>query len=72
MDPWTDLNVIPGQVDGTLIKVLGTSESFNITWEPVINVNYGKVFYEVHLNDSSVMTTMIKIRIPFYIPKIQF
>lgn len=53
VDPWTDITVLPSQVNGSLVKVLGTSESFNVTWEPITNVNYGTVFYEV-LIDSSV------------------
>lgn len=47
VDPWTDINVIPNQVNGSLIKVLGTSDFFNVTWEHVTNVNYGEIFYEV-------------------------
>lgn len=50
VDPWTDINVIPEQVNSSLIRVVGTSESFNVTWEPITNVNYGKVFYEIEIN----------------------
>lgn len=53
MDPWTEINVIPEQVNVTSIKVVGTSNSFNVTWMEVSNVNYGKVYYEV-LIDSQV------------------
>ncbi|XP_060523893.1 proto-oncogene tyrosine-protein kinase ROS isoform X2 [Cylas formicarius] len=58
---WEDIIVTPETVDVTSVKVLGSSESFNITWKPIANVNYGTVFYELHIdgiskNNSAVVT----------------
>lgn len=51
--------VIPEMVDRSSVRVVGPSNSFNVTWDPVNNVNYGEVFYEVSIdslsrNDSTV------------------
>lgn len=43
-----DVHVIPDQLNASSIRVTGTAGSFNITWDPVQNVNYGQVFYEIH------------------------
>lgn len=45
----TKLNVIPEAVSAKSIKIIGTYKIFNITWDPVTNVNYGSVFYEVRI-----------------------
>ncbi|KAG5883190.1 hypothetical protein JTB14_018205 [Gonioctena quinquepunctata] len=50
-DPWFQVNVVPGKVDNKSVKVVGSSESFNVTWDPVKNVNYGDTFYEVQIDD---------------------
>lgn len=59
------MNVIPDQVSNSSIHVEGTWSDFNITWDPVTNVNFGQVFYEVtiikefteelHVTDESVL-----------------
>lgn len=63
-DTETKLNVIPDLVDKLSIRTVGSSESFNITWSAVLNVNYGTVFYEVqldgpHTNYSSVSKSFL-------------
>ncbi|XP_050510998.1 proto-oncogene tyrosine-protein kinase ROS isoform X1 [Diabrotica virgifera virgifera] len=64
-DPWLQVNVIPKMVEKRSVKVVGSCESFNITWDPVSNVNYGTVFYEIQIvnplknNDLTVVTTTI-------------
>lgn len=46
----TTVTVIPEQVNAESIYVIsGDSETFNITWEKVRNVNYGQIFYEVRI-----------------------
>lgn len=43
----------PTTINKTSIQVTGSSDSFNITWQPVENVNYGTVFYEVQIGSFS-------------------
>ncbi|XP_076250339.1 receptor protein-tyrosine kinase sevenless isoform X2 [Rhynchophorus ferrugineus] len=62
-----EINVIPEVVDRTSVRVIGSSENFNVTWSPVRNVNYGNVFYEVQIdglprNNSTIITTESTIR----------
>ncbi|CAH1131270.1 unnamed protein product [Ceutorhynchus assimilis] len=62
-----DVNVVPEMVQKYTIKALGSSESFNITWDRIRNVNYGTVFYEVQLdglpaNNATIITTEPTIR----------
>lgn len=49
--------VLPNAVNLTSIRVEGTSGKFNVSWDPVDNINYGTVFYEVkfldHINTNS-------------------
>lgn len=49
--------VSPNAVDLNSIRVEGSWRSFKISWDPVINTNYGTVFYEVkfadHINTNS-------------------
>lgn len=42
--------MIPDLVDKISVRTVGSSESFNITWSAVLNVNYGAVFYELQLD----------------------
>uniref|UniRef100_A0A1B0DB76 Fibronectin type-III domain-containing protein n=1 Tax=Phlebotomus papatasi TaxID=29031 RepID=A0A1B0DB76_PHLPP len=46
------INVIPNQVNNQTIKIRGVWTSFDIIWEPVNNVNYGQVFYEIRIHAS--------------------
>ncbi|XP_015585702.1 proto-oncogene tyrosine-protein kinase ROS isoform X3 [Cephus cinctus] len=43
--------VLPHPVDLDSIRVVGTWRNFNVSWDPVKNVNYGTVFYEVKFAD---------------------
>ncbi|XP_046814673.1 proto-oncogene tyrosine-protein kinase ROS isoform X2 [Vespa crabro] len=49
--------VLPNAVDFNSIRVEGISGKFNVSWDPVDNINYGTVFYEVkfldHINTNS-------------------
>lgn len=46
------ISVLPEMIDKRTIKVNGSWNSFNITWKPVQNVNFGAVFYEINVNDT--------------------
>lgn len=50
-----DINVIPEPVRLSSIQITGTWDEFLIKWDPVTNVNYDQVFYEVKINDFSKM-----------------
>lgn len=43
--------VLPDAVDFDSIRIEGTGRNFNISWDPVKNINYGTVFYEVKFTD---------------------
>jgi hypothetical protein len=42
-----EVSVIPEPVHYSSIQITGTWDEFVIKWEPVTNVNYDQVFYEV-------------------------
>lgn len=44
-----NINVIPEAIPNASIQIIGTYKFFNITWEPIENVNYGNVFYEIKI-----------------------
>lgn len=46
-----EISTIPQTVDEASIKVNGSWKAFNITWNPVENVNFGTVFYEISIKD---------------------
>lgn len=43
------VRVIPESVLPKSIQIIGTYKIFNITWDRITNVNYGKVFYEISI-----------------------
>ncbi|XP_006571432.2 proto-oncogene tyrosine-protein kinase ROS isoform X4 [Apis mellifera] len=45
------VTVLPNAVNYDSIRVEGTWRNFNISWDPVENINYGTVFYEVKFAD---------------------
>lgn len=45
------LLVRPNSVDPESITIVGTWRDFNVTWQPVNNTSYGRVFYEVGFAD---------------------
>jgi len=49
----SDINVIPEPVRLASIQINGTWDQFLIKWDPVTNVNYDQVFYEVKVYDFS-------------------
>ncbi|XP_044258516.1 proto-oncogene tyrosine-protein kinase ROS isoform X1 [Tribolium madens] len=59
--------VIPETVDKNSVRIVGSLNSFNVTWNPVKNVNYGQVFYEVSIdslsrNDSAIITNLTSVK----------
>ncbi|XP_062538057.1 proto-oncogene tyrosine-protein kinase ROS isoform X2 [Armigeres subalbatus] len=42
-----NINVLPTQVNNASIRIQGTWKKFQIVWDPVTNVDYGKVFYKL-------------------------
>lgn len=65
------LNVIPEPIRISSIRVSGVWNNFNVSWDPVENVSYGEVFYEIkYLNNPAIETdqTFIQIREPSILP----
>lgn len=46
-----EIVVHPEAVDADSIAIIGTWRDFNVTWRPVNNTSYGRVFYEVGFVD---------------------
>ncbi|KAK0161869.1 hypothetical protein PV327_008274 [Microctonus hyperodae] len=46
-----NISVIPIAVKYDSIRVEGSWQNFNVSWDPVTNTNYGTVFYEVKFAD---------------------
>ncbi|KPM08333.1 proto-oncogene tyrosine-protein kinase ROS-like protein [Sarcoptes scabiei] len=46
-----EVRVVPTSVDPSLIRIVGTWENFTIQWDPISNVNYGEVFYDLTLEN---------------------
>lgn len=61
--------VLPNAVDFDSIRVEGTWRNFNISWNPVKNINYGTVFYEVkfadYINTNSNPEITIETTMPY-------
>ena len=61
--------VLPHAVDLNSIRVEGTWRNFNISWNPVTNINYGTVFYEVkfadHINTNSNPEITTETSVPY-------
>lgn len=56
-----ELRVIPEAINATSIRIIGTSSSFNITWNPVTNVNFGQVFYDIKTDDK-IKESIVKVQ----------
>lgn len=51
------LNVVPEEVNVSQMTINGSSKSFDITWAPIVSVNYGEVFYEIRFLNNFVTET---------------
>ncbi|KAG8193693.1 hypothetical protein JTE90_024054 [Oedothorax gibbosus] len=65
------IKVVPAPIFEKDIQICGTHNRFNITWVPVANVNYGKVFYEITLDDGSEVFSLITNETVFVYPSIK-
>lgn len=45
-----DTSVIPKDIDASSVQIQGEWDNFNITWDPIRSVNYGKLQYYLLLN----------------------
>lgn len=57
--------VVPDAVDETTLRSVGSWDSFNITWSPVTNVNFGTVFYELQIRVGQ-KTINCQVNVPHY------
>ncbi|XP_014249043.1 proto-oncogene tyrosine-protein kinase ROS [Cimex lectularius] len=49
-DQSSSLNAIPESIKQDSIRIVGNYSNFNISWDPVTNVNIGEVFYELKIS----------------------
>lgn len=61
---YEDVNVLPDAIDESSLNVIGTWDSFNITWKPVVNVNFGDIFYEIKIGGDDPVSYLLLVRIP--------
>ncbi|KAG1702093.1 Proto-oncogene tyrosine-protein kinase ROS [Nymphon striatum] len=54
-----DTSVIPKDIDTASVKIQGNWDNFNITWDPITSVNYGKLQYTLLLNSEIDQETFI-------------
>lgn len=50
-DNYTEIVVIPETIEASSVNVNGSWDNFNITWEPITKVNFGKVLYEIKVDN---------------------
>ncbi|XP_063241344.1 proto-oncogene tyrosine-protein kinase ROS isoform X2 [Bacillus rossius redtenbacheri] len=55
--PKEEINVSPEAVNHLSVRIVGSSQNFSVQWDPVMNVNYGKVFYEVKIEEQNHKNT---------------
>lgn len=61
------IKVVPLSIAENAIRIVGTHDRFNITWDPVSNVNYGIVFYEIRVDDGDeVLYSLVRIYFKYY------
>lgn len=61
--------VLPSAVNVNGIRIEGYWNKFNVSWDPVTNINYGTVFYEVmfvdHINTNANPEVTKETTIPY-------
>ncbi|KAK9499087.1 hypothetical protein O3M35_003599 [Rhynocoris fuscipes] len=60
----SNVNAIPDPVDINSLKIIGNFSNFNISWNPVENVNCGEVFYELKISHSHKRELRIETTYP--------
>lgn len=55
--------MIPNPVQKSSIRIEGSFDSFNVLWDAVTNVNYGKIFYRVkmRIDDADLIVSILHI-----------
>ncbi|XP_035208124.1 proto-oncogene tyrosine-protein kinase ROS-like, partial [Stegodyphus dumicola] len=66
------VKVVPHSVYEDEINIEGTSDSFNITWSPVLSVNYGTVFYEISVDDGDETYNLVTSDTVFVYPTMKY
>ncbi|KFM82025.1 Proto-oncogene tyrosine-protein kinase ROS, partial [Stegodyphus mimosarum] len=66
------VKVVPHSVYEGDINIEGTSDSFNITWSPVVSVNYGTVFYEISVDDGDETYNLVTSDTVFVYPTMKY
>ncbi|XP_058444154.1 protein sevenless isoform X2 [Malaya genurostris] len=61
-----NVNVLPTQINDTSIRIQGTWKKFSIVWDPVTNVNYGKVFYKLTIKVKGKKDEIHELSKPFH------
>ncbi|KAL4233201.1 hypothetical protein ACF0H5_007885 [Mactra antiquata] len=58
--------VIPGDIKADSITCIGEASKFNVTWQPPLEVNHGKVMYEVNIQAKGLVTVQEVLDEPWY------
>lgn len=57
------INVIPEPINQASIKIIGNYDTFNITWEHILKVNYGILFYDIKVEYNN--TKLLEVNTKF-------
>ncbi|XP_029733314.1 proto-oncogene tyrosine-protein kinase ROS isoform X3 [Aedes albopictus] len=60
------INVLPAQVNDSSIRIHGTWKKFQIVWDPVSNVDYGKVFYKLTIKVAGRQEEILELSKPIH------
>lgn len=60
------VNVLPMQVNDSSIRIHGTWKKFQIVWDPVTNVDYGKVFYKLSIKVAGRPEEILELSKPIH------
>ncbi|GFQ68878.1 proto-oncogene tyrosine-protein kinase ROS [Trichonephila clavata] len=65
-----NIKVVPSPIPEDAVRIKGTHDLFNITWDPVI-VTYGKIFYEIIVDDDDEVFSCITNETVFVYPSMK-
>ncbi|KAK3578565.1 hypothetical protein CHS0354_025280 [Potamilus streckersoni] len=60
------IKVIPDAIPVSSVRSIGNWKNFNITWRPSLEVNHGKVLYEVSVHSDQMADTLMITKQPWY------
>ncbi|XP_054270502.1 proto-oncogene tyrosine-protein kinase ROS isoform X2 [Macrosteles quadrilineatus] len=63
----SEVSVIPQPISQQSLRVEGGFEEFTILWDPVTNVNYGQVFYEIKIRNLNKKDITRETTEPFWV-----